>query len=82
MNVSDLYGTLYSPGDGTVEPSEYVHTLSRAAKKLGGQIFEHTCLIDFDISTNISGTHYINGVITNNGYIKTKSSIMWWCMVT
>ena len=41
MNVDDVYGTLFSPGDGTVEPAEYVTTLSKAAKKRGAKIFEN-----------------------------------------
>ena len=37
MNVDDLYGTLYSPGDGTIDPAGWATTLTRAAKNSGAQ---------------------------------------------
>ena len=46
MNVEDVYGTLFSPGDGTVEPAEYVTTLTKAAKKRGAKIFENVKVDD------------------------------------
>jgi len=38
MNVSDVYGTLYSPGDGTVDPAGYCTALVRAATRLGAKV--------------------------------------------
>jgi len=38
MNVSDVYGTLYSPDDGTVDPAGYCTALTRAASKLGAKV--------------------------------------------
>ena len=38
MNVDDLYGTLYSPGDGTIDPAGWATTLTRAAKNRGAQV--------------------------------------------
>ncbi|EQC37078.1 sarcosine dehydrogenase [Saprolegnia diclina VS20] len=42
MNVSDLKGTLYSPGDGTIDPSSWVAALAKGAKLHGAKIFEKT----------------------------------------
>ena len=38
MNVEDIYGTLYSPQDGTIDPAGYCAGLTRAAKKAGGKV--------------------------------------------
>ena len=49
LNVDDLYGTLHSPGDGTVDPASWATTLSRAAMKNGGKVW----LISFSISLHL-----------------------------
>ena len=41
LNVDDLYGTLHSPGDGTIDPASWATTLSRAAMKNGGKVAQH-----------------------------------------
>lgn len=38
MNVDDLYGTLYVPHDGTMDPAGTCTTLSRAATARGAQV--------------------------------------------
>ena len=38
MNVEDVYGTLYSPEDGVVDPAGYCTALTRAATKLGAKV--------------------------------------------
>ena len=38
MNVEDVYGTLYSPLDGTIDPHGLCTALSRHATKLGAQV--------------------------------------------
>ena len=38
LNVDDLYGTLYSPGDGTIDPASWATTVTRAATKNGGKV--------------------------------------------
>ena len=40
MNVKDIYGTLYSPADGTIDPAGYCTALVRAATKLGAKVTE------------------------------------------
>lgn len=42
MNVEDLYGTLYSPGDGTIDPAGWATTLTRAAKNNGAQVWTNS----------------------------------------
>jgi len=67
LNVDDVAGTLFSPGDGTVEPAEYVSTLSRAAKKRGARIFENAAVSAVDVTTSASGQRSANGVVLANG---------------
>lgn len=38
MNVDDLYGTLYVPQDGTMDPAGTCTALSRAAAARGAQV--------------------------------------------
>jgi len=38
MNVNDIYGTLYSPADGTIDPAGYCTALVRAATRLGAKV--------------------------------------------
>lgn len=38
LDTSDLYGTLYSPKDGTIDPSGACTTLTRAAAKYGAKV--------------------------------------------
>jgi len=55
MNVNDIYGTLYSPADGTIDPAGYCTALTRAATRLGAKVLtnffiyyaKHTDFITF-----------------------------------
>ena len=38
MNVDDVYGTLYSPEDGTIDPAGYCTALTRGAKMNGVKV--------------------------------------------
>ena len=38
MNVDDIYGTLYSPTDGTVDPNGICQATTRFAKNRGAQV--------------------------------------------
>ncbi len=40
MNVDGLYGSVYSPSDGTIDPAGYCSALARGARKRGGQVRE------------------------------------------
>ena len=38
MNVDDIYGTLYSPGDGTIDPNGLCQALTRSATRAGSKV--------------------------------------------
>jgi len=39
MRVDDIYGTLYSPGDGTIDPNGLCQALTRAASRAGAMVW-------------------------------------------
>lgn len=56
LNVEDLYGTLYSPGDGTVDPAGFCVSLVRGASKAGAKVMYSwkICLFVFFSFKNLS----------------------------
>ena len=49
MNVSDIYGTLYSPGDGTINPDGLCQALTRSAKRAGAKVFVPFFFLFFEV---------------------------------
>lgn len=49
MNVEDLYGTLYVPKDGTMDPAGTCTTLSRAATARGATVQHNTSLLEITL---------------------------------
>ncbi|XP_066294122.1 sarcosine dehydrogenase, mitochondrial-like [Branchiostoma lanceolatum] len=75
MNVSDMYGALYSPGDGTIDPAGFCTTLTRAAKKGGAQVVENCSVTGIQVKEDDYGTKRVVGVETSHGIIKTKAVV-------
>ncbi|OQS05254.1 sarcosine dehydrogenase, mitochondrial isoform X1 [Thraustotheca clavata] len=69
MNVSDLKGTLYSPGDGTIDPSGWVAALTKGAKMKGAQVFENTPVADILTENTPRGDKKVVGVQLKGGHI-------------
>ncbi|OQR92359.1 sarcosine dehydrogenase, mitochondrial [Achlya hypogyna] len=69
MNVSDLKGTLYSPGDGTIDPSSWVAALTKGAKLHGGRVFEHTPVADILTESAGKDTQQVIGVQVAGGHV-------------
>ena len=38
LNINDVYGAVYSPGDGTMDPATYCMALIKAAIQQGAQV--------------------------------------------
>ena len=38
MRTEDIYGSVYSPQDGTIDPAGYCTALTRASKKMGAKV--------------------------------------------
>lgn len=72
MNISDLYGALYSPGDGAVNSSEFCSALTRAATRLGAKVIEKCPVTAIETKVDDFGTCRVTGVRTPFGLIHTQ----------
>lgn len=76
MSTEDMYGALYSPNDGTIDPSGWVSALTKGAKMRGAKIFENCRVTAVDTeATTSTGTPKVTGVATSQGYIKTNTVV-------
>lgn len=75
VNVDDMYGAMYSPGDGTIDPTNWVMALAKGAKMNGAKIFTKSPVAE--IQTVIeNGSKRIDGVVTKDGHvIKTRKVV-------
>lgn len=67
MNVDDVYGVLYSPTDGTIDPNGIVHAYARGATRLGAKVIERCSVTDIEKENG-----EVSLVKTAHGNIKTK----------
>nr|CAG4641459.1 EOG090X014D [Eurycercus lamellatus] len=72
MNVSDVYGTLYSPKDGVVDPAGFCTALTRSATRSGAQVIEDCVVTGIDTDTTMFGSRQVSAVRTDKGTIKTN----------
>ncbi|XP_040819296.1 sarcosine dehydrogenase, mitochondrial [Ochotona curzoniae] len=71
MNVADLYGTLYVPHDGTMDPAGTCTALSRAATARGAQVIENCPVTGIRVRTDDFGVRRVAAVETAHGSIQT-----------
>ncbi|XP_066222856.1 sarcosine dehydrogenase, mitochondrial [Saccopteryx leptura] len=71
MNVDDLYGTLYVPHDGTMDPAGTCTTLTRAAAARGAQVIENCPVTGIRVRTDDFGVRRVAAVETEHGSIQT-----------
>lgn len=72
MNVADVYGTLYSPSDGTIDPAGYCTALARGASNLGAKVVSPCCVTGARVETDDYGTRRVTGVHTDRGTVSTN----------
>jgi len=75
MNVDDVYGTLYSPRDGTIDPHGLCTALSRYSTRAGAKVFEKCSVIDILTKETDFGNKQIEGVVTDLGTIQTSTVV-------
>merc|ERR1719187_1702561 len=66
MNVDDIYATLYSPMDGTIDPHGLCTALSRAATRKGAKVVEDCSVTNILTENNTFGTKAVTGVVTDS----------------
>ncbi|KAL8174605.1 UNVERIFIED_CONTAM: hypothetical protein K2H54_049864, partial [Gekko kuhli] len=71
MNVDDLYGTLYVPKDGTMDPAGTCSSLARAATARGALIIENCPVTGVEVRTDDLGVRRVAAVATSHGTIQT-----------
>ncbi|XP_056146908.1 sarcosine dehydrogenase, mitochondrial [Lampris incognitus] len=71
MNVDDLYGTLYVPKDGTMDPAGTCTTLTRAASARGATVIENCPVTGIQVRTDDLGVKRVRAVETAHGTIET-----------
>ncbi|XP_072422224.1 sarcosine dehydrogenase, mitochondrial isoform X2 [Chiloscyllium punctatum] len=75
MNVDDLYGTLYVPTDGTMDPAGTCSTLARAATARGASVIENCPVTGIQVKIDHYGVRRLTGVQTDYGIIQTPCAI-------
>ncbi|XP_045607468.2 LOW QUALITY PROTEIN: sarcosine dehydrogenase, mitochondrial [Procambarus clarkii] len=75
LNVNDLTGTLYCPGDGTMDPAGLCTALTRWATQAGALVVEHCPVTDIRTSETILGGREVSEVHTPCGVIKTSAVV-------
>ena len=68
MTDKDLYGAVYVPDDGHIDPSAITYELARQAKRLGAEICTKVRVTGIDVSPRGEVTR----VITDHGNIETE----------
>lgn len=71
MNVDDLYGTLYVPKDGTMDPAGTCTTLARASTARGAQVIENCPVTGIQVKTDDFGVKRVVAVETQYGTVRT-----------
>lgn len=86
LNTTGILGSLYSPGDGTIEPSGIVAAYVKGARLYGAKVQHYSCsfvliCMQWQIYENTSVTGIeikdgqVSGVKTSRGGIKTKKVV-------
>jgi len=75
MNVDDIYGTLYSPQDGTIDPHGLCTALSRYATRAGAKVVENCAVTSVMTRPGSLGSRVVEGVMTDQGPVKTQCLI-------
>ncbi|XP_076800239.1 sarcosine dehydrogenase, mitochondrial-like [Clavelina lepadiformis] len=71
LNVNDVYGAVYSPGDGTMDPATYCMAYLKVAQKHGAKVFENCAVVNITTAENDLGQKKVVNVVTDQGTIKT-----------
>jgi glycine cleavage system aminomethyltransferase T/glycine/D-amino acid oxidase-like deaminating enzyme len=68
MQVDDLRGAIWLPGDGRVNPTDLTMSLAKGARNAGVLIREHVRVTGFDVVESASGRR-VTGVSTDQGHV-------------
>ncbi|XP_066953754.1 sarcosine dehydrogenase, mitochondrial-like isoform X1 [Macrobrachium rosenbergii] len=75
INKEDIVGTLYCPGDGTVDPAGFCTALTRSATRSGAKVIENCPVISIQTVDTLLGGKKVSEVHTPYGVIKTNAVV-------
>lgn len=75
MNVKDIAGTLYCPGDGTMDPAGLCQGLTRWATQAGARVVEECPVTDIRTAETLLGGRRVTEVHTPRGVIRTNAVV-------
>nr|XP_018667188.1 sarcosine dehydrogenase, mitochondrial-like [Ciona intestinalis] len=75
LNTSDLYGVIYSPACGTMDPATYCMSYVKAAAKYGLEMIENCTVKGITTKEDYLGLKRVQSVETNLGTIKTNNIV-------
>lgn len=76
LNIDDLIGGVYLPGDGRVLPGECTISLAKGAMQGGVKVIENIEVEELIYRQSSTGIKRIHGVKTNRGEIKSQWVVM------
>ncbi len=71
MQVDDVLGALWLPGDGKVNPTDLTQSLARGARLGGARVVERVRVTGFDVTATASGRR-VTGVRTDHGDVEAE----------
>ena len=71
MQVDDLLGAIWLPGDGRVNPSDLTQSLARGARQGGATVVEGVRVTGYDVSEGATGRR-VTGVQTDAGHVECE----------
>src|SRR6188472_1955856 len=71
MQVEDLLGAIWLPGDGKVNPADLTQSLARGARQGGARVVEGVRVTGCDVADGPSG-HRVTGVRTDAGHVECE----------
>ena len=49
LRIDDIYGGVYSPGDGTIDPTSVCNAYAKASRKFGGGVYENVGVTSIEV---------------------------------
>jgi glycine cleavage system aminomethyltransferase T/glycine/D-amino acid oxidase-like deaminating enzyme len=71
MQVDDLLGAIWLPGDGKVNPADLTQSLARGARQGGARVVEHARVTGFDVEEAPAGRR-VTAVRTDAGHVECE----------
>ncbi|WP_205472256.1 FAD-dependent oxidoreductase [Nocardioides sp. SYSU D00038] len=71
MQVDDVLGAIWLPGDGKVNPTDVTQSLAKGARQRGARIVEKVQVTAFDVTETAAGRR-VTGVRTDRGDVEAE----------